>query len=72
MTYKMHHWFCSSNASLTNLKFGNTPGGLLVFLQGRNGKYYLLAAKKAKESCQKYLNQRNISIICFVKQFHRD
>ena len=34
---------CFSNASFVNLKCGGSQGGLLVFLQGRNGKYMLLA-----------------------------
>ena len=47
---------CFSNASFANLKCGGSQGGLLVFLQEKNEKY------KAKESSQKYLNCRNISI----------
>ena len=39
----------------------------------RKGKDVIsLAVKKAKESCQNYLNCRNISISCFVKQFQRN
>ena len=54
---------CFSDASFANLKCSGSHGGLLVFLQGRNGKYVIsLAVKKAKESSQKYLNCRNISV----------
>ena len=34
---------CFSDASFANLKCSGSQGGLLVFLQGRNGKYMLLA-----------------------------
>ena len=54
---------CFSDASFANLKCSGSQGGLLVFLQGRNGKYVVsLVVKKAKGSSQKYLNCRNISI----------
>ena len=54
---------CFSDASFANLKCGGSQCGLLVFLQGRHGKYVIsLAVKKAKEISQKYLNCRNISL----------
>ena len=54
---------CFSDASFGKLKCGGLQGGLLVFLQGRNEKYVIsLALKKAKESSQKCLNCRNISV----------
>ena len=39
---------CFSDASFANLKCGGSQGGLLVFLQGRNGKYMLLAWQSRK------------------------
>ena len=39
---------CFSDASFANLKCGGSQGGLLVILQGRNGKYMLLAWKSRK------------------------
>ena len=39
---------CFSDASFANLKCGGSQGGLLVFLQGRNGKYMLLASQSRK------------------------
>ena len=39
---------CFSDASFANLKCSGSHGGLLVFLQGRNGKYMLLAWQSRK------------------------
>ena len=39
---------CFSDASFANLKCSGSQGGLLVFLQGRNGKYMLLAWQSRK------------------------
>ena len=39
---------CFSNASSANLKCSGSQVGLLVFLQGRNGKYILLAWQTRK------------------------
>ena len=54
---------CLSNDSFANLKCDGSQGGLIGFLQGRNGKYVIsLVVKKAKESSRKYLTCRNISV----------
>ena len=55
---------CFSNASFANLKCGGSKGGLLSVSTRKKWEIYVisLTIKKAKESSQKYLNCRNISV----------
>ena len=52
---------CFSDASFPNLKCGGSQGGIIVFIQGFNGKYMLLAWQKVEKSCEKYTDCKDVS-----------
>ena len=52
---------CFSDASFPNLKCGGSQGGIIVFIQGFNGKSMLLAWQKVEKSCEKYTDCRDVS-----------
>ena len=55
---------CFSNASFENLECGGSQDGLLVFLQGRNEKYKLLAwqSRKLKRVVKSILTAETLAL----------